>query len=356
MTQAIPDLNLLATRIKSWGQEYGFQQVGIADTELSEVENRLDEWLNRGMHGEMQYMARHGSRRTRPEELISDTIRVISVRMDYFPPDSKPISDVLNDSVSAFVSRYATGRDYHKLIRKRLEKLARRIQDEIGEFKYRAFADSAPVMEKPLARKAGLGWIGKHSNVLNRHSGSWFFLGELYTDLPLPVDSPETDHCGSCSACISACPTDAIVEPYVVDARKCVSYLTIEYKGSIPLALRPLMGNRIFGCDDCQMVCPWNRFSNDSDEIGFRVRHHLDSVSLCEVFSWTEAEFMQKTEGSAIRRLGYELWLRNVAVALGNAHSTPQVFRSLSNRANHPSALVREHVNWALQQHAGCIG
>ena len=353
MTLTTSDLNLLATRIKSWGQEFGFQQVGITDTNLSEVENRLNDWLNLGMHGEMHYMVRHGSRRTRPQELISGTIRIISVRMDYFPPQSKAISDVLNDSVLAFVSRYAMGRDYHKLIRKRLEKLARRIQDEIGDFSYRAFADSAPVMEKPIAQKAGLGWIGKHSNVLNRRAGSWFFLGELYTDLPLPVDSPETDHCGSCTSCISVCPTNAIVEPYIVDARKCISYLTIEYKGSIPLEFRPLMGNRIFGCDDCQMVCPWNRFSNNSDEPGFQVRNQLDSVSLCEVFSWTEEEFMQKTEGSAIRRLGYEMWLRNVAVALGNARSTRQVIRSLNNRKNHSSSLVREHVSWALDQHTG---
>ena len=356
MTLTTSDLNLLATRIKSWGQEFGFQQVGITDTNLSEVENRLNDWLNLGMHGEMHYMVRHGSRRTRPQELISGTIRIISVRMDYFPPQSKAISDVLNDSVLAFVSRYAMGRDYHKLIRKRLEKLARRIQDEIGDFSYRAFADSAPVMEKPIAQKAGLGWIGKHSNVLNRRAGSWFFLGELYTDLPLPVDSPETDHCGSCTSCISVCPTNAIVEPYIVDARKCISYLTIEYKGSIPLEFRPLMGNRIFGCDDCQMVCPWNRFSNESDESGFQVRNQLDSVSLCEVFSWTEEEFMQITEGSAIRRLGYELWLRNVAVALGNAQSTPQVIQSLSNRKNHSSSLVREHVIWALNRHAGETG
>ena len=353
MTLTTSDLNLLATRIKSWGQEFGFQQVGITDTNLSEVENCLNDWLNLGMHGEMHYMVRHGSRRTRPQELISGTIRIISVRMDYFPPQSKSISDVLNDSVLAFVSRYAMGRDYHKLIRKRLEKLARRIQDEIGDFSYRAFADSAPVMEKPIAQKAGLGWIGKHSNVLNRRAGSWFFLGELYTDLPLPVDSPETDHCGSCTSCISVCPTNAIVEPYIVDARKCISYLTIEYKGSIPLEFRPLMGNRIFGCDDCQMVCPWNRFSNNSDEPGFQVRNQLDSVSLCEVFSWTEEEFMQKTEGSAIRRLGYEMWLRNVAVALGNARSTRQVIRSLNNRKNHSSCLVREHVSWALDQHTG---
>ncbi len=346
------DLHVLAARIKGWGQELGFQQVGITDTDLFQAENHLNNWLNQGMHGELHYMVRHGSRRTRPGELISGTIRIISVRMDYFPPRSKAIREVLDDSVMAFVSRYATGRDYHKLIRKRLEKLARQIQNEIGQFSYRAFADSAPVMEKPIAQKAGLGWIGKHSNLLNRRAGSWFFLGELYTDLPLPVDSPELDHCGSCTSCISACPTDAIVEPYVVDARRCISYLTIEFKGSIPLELRPLVGNRIFGCDDCQMVCPWNRFSSDSDEPGFQVRNQLDSTSLCAVFNWTEQEFLNKTEGSAIRRAGYQMWLRNVAVALGNAKSTPEVINSLRKRKNHSSSIVREHVNWALERHA----
>ena len=346
------DLHVLAARIKGWGQELGFQQVGITDTDLFQAENHLNNWLNQGMHGELHYMVRHGSRRTRPGELISGTIRIISVRMDYFPPRSKAIREVLDDSVMAFVSRYATGRDYHKLIRKRLEKLARKIQNEIGQFSYRAFADSAPVMEKPIAQKAGLGWIGKHSNLLNRRAGSWFFLGELYTDLPLPVDSPELDHCGSCTSCISACPTDAIVEPYVVDARRCISYLTIEFKGSIPLELRPLVGNRIFGCDDCQMVCPWNRFSSDSDEPGFQVRNQLDSTSLCAVFNWTEQEFLNKTEGSAIRRAGYQMWLRNVAVALGNAKSTPEVINSLRKRKNHSSSIVREHVNWALERHA----
>ncbi len=346
------DLYELATRIKGWGQELGFQQVGITDTDLFQAENHLNDWLNQGMHGELNYMVRHGSRRTRPGELIGGTIRIISVRMDYFPPRSKAIGEILDDSVMAFVSRYATGRDYHKLIRKRLEKLARQIQDHIGQFSYRAFVDSAPVMEKPIAQKAGLGWIGKHSNLLNRRAGSWFFLGELYTDLPLPVDSPEVDHCGSCTSCISACPTDAIVEPYVVDARRCVSYLTIEYKGSIPPELRSQIGNRIFGCDDCQVVCPWNRFSSDSDEPGFEVRNRLDSTSLCTVFNWTEEEFLQKTQGSAIRRVGYELWLRNIAVALGNAKSTPEVINSLRKRKDHTSLLVREHVDWALERHA----
>ena len=346
------ELQLLATNIKSWGQELGFQQIGITDTDLFQAENQLNDWLSRGMHGSMHYMERHGTKRSRPYELIDGTVRVISARMDYFPPHANPISDVLDDSTLAFISRYATGRDYHKLIRKRLQKLAQRIQEKIGEFNYRAFADSAPVLEKPLAQKAGLGWIGKHSNLLNRRAGSWFFLGELYTDLPLPTDTPETDHCGSCTSCITACPTDAIVEPYVVDARKCISYLTIENRGEIPVELRPLMGNRIFGCDDCQVVCPWNRFSSHTDEPGFEVRHQLDCLALCEVFNWTEEEFMRKTEGSAIRRLGYDLWLRNVAVALGNAESSTLVIDSLRNRKNHPSSLVREHVSWALERHS----
>ena len=346
------ELKGLAIKIKDWGQELGFQQVGIADTELAHAENFLKNWLMQGMHGDMQYMERHGTKRTRPTELIPGTLRIISVRMDYFPPSSRDIADTLEDSTLAFVSRYATGRDYHKLIRKRLEKLARKVQSEIGRFNYRAFTDSAPVMEKPLAQKAGLGWIGKHSNLLNRRAGSWFFLGELYTDLPLPADSPETDHCGNCTSCISACPTDAIVAPYVVDARKCISYWTIEYRGSIPLEFRPLIGNRIFGCDDCQLVCPWNRFASNTEEPGFRVRNRLDSIKLSEIFGWTEEEFLHNTEGSAIRRLSYELWIRNIAIALGNADSTPDVIDALKSRQNDSSDLVREHVDWALDRHA----
>ena len=346
------ELKGLAIKIKDWGQELGFQQVGIADTELIHAENILKDWLTQGMHGDMQYMEHHGTKRTRPTELIPGTLRIISVRMDYFPPSSRDIADTLEDSTLAFVSRYATGRDYHKLIRKRLEKLARKVQSEIGRFNYRAFTDSAPVMEKPLAQKAGLGWIGKHSNLLNRRAGSWFFLGELYTDLPLPVDSPETDHCGICTSCISACPTDAIVAPYIVDARKCISYWTIEYRGSIPLEFRPLIGNRIFGCDDCQLVCPWNRFASNTEEPGFHVRNRLDSIKLSEVFGWTEEEFLRNTEGSAIRRLSYELWIRNIAIALGNADSTPDVIDALKSRKNDSSDLVREHVDWALDQHA----
>ncbi len=356
MSHSQCDFNELANQIKGWGQQLGFQQVGITDTDLTEAENHLSKWLESGMHGDLQYMAKHGSKRTRPSELISGTIRIISVRMDYFPPNCRDIAENLEDSASAFVSRYGVGRDYHKLIRKRLELLARKISDVVGEFGYRAFADSAPVMEKPLAQKAGIGWIGKHSNLLNRRAGSWFFLGELYTDLPLPCDQPESDHCGSCTACISACPTGAIVEPYVVDARKCISYWTIEYRGSVPEEMRPQIGNRIFGCDDCQIVCPWNRFAGTTEERDFEVRNQLDRIGLCDVFSWTEQDFVEKMRGSAIYRLGYELWLRNVAIALGNSDTTPVVLETLKSRLNDRSALVREHVKWALKRHDQTIG
>ncbi len=343
-------LTSLAGSIKNWGRELGFQQIGITDTDLTQAENYLNQWLSMNMHGELNYMQRHGRKRTQAELLVPGTLRVISARMDYFPPQSRDIADTLNDPAAAFVSRYATGRDYHKLIRKRLQQLANRIEEEIGQFGYRAFADSAPVMEKPLAQKAGLGWIGKHSNLLNRKAGSWFFIGELYTDLPLPADQPATDHCGSCQACIDACPTNAIVAPYIVDARKCISYLTIEYKGSIPLEFRRAIGNRVFGCDDCQLVCPWNRFSSATDEAAFRVRHRLDSIHLSEIFLWSESEFLDKTEGSAIRRLGHERWLRNIAVALGNSPRTNAAIKALNARQDHPSPLVREHVQWALEQ------
>ncbi len=344
------NMRRLAVAIKSWGKDLGFQEIGITDTELTQAENHLNEWLNQGMHGDMHYMKRHGRKRTRAELLVAGTVRIISARMDYFPVESKSITDTLDDPSLAYISRYATGKDYHKLVRKRLQQLATKIESEIGAFGYRAFADSAPVMEKPIAQKAGLGWIGKHSNLLSRKSGSWFFLGELYTDLPLPVDEPETDHCGSCSACIEACPTEAIVAPYVVDARKCISYLTIEHKGSIPVEYRQAIGNRIFGCDDCQMVCPWNRFSSHSEEPAFLVRHGLDSVLLCELFLWTEEEFFDKTQGSTIRRLGYQRWLRNIAIALGNSTPTDQTVRTLGTRVDDPSKLVREHVKWAISQ------
>ena len=345
------ELEQLANRIKGWGQELGFQQIGICDTELTEAEFRLTRWLADGMHGDLHYMERHGSRRTRPAELIDGTVRVISGRMDYFPPDAKDIRETLQDPAMAFVSRYATGRDYHRLMRKRLDQLAKKIQAQVGPFNYRAFTDSAPVMEKPLAQKAGLGWIGKHSNLLSRRSGSWFFIGELYTDLPLPCDTPETDHCGSCTQCIDDCPTGAIVEPYVVDARKCISYWTIEFRGSIPVEMRPYIGNRIFGCDDCQVVCPWNRFSNPTSERDFCVRNRLDCMELVEAFGWSEFEFLKRTEGSTIRRLGFELWLRNIAVALGNATSSEPVINALHSRLDDVSPLVREHVQWALERH-----
>ncbi len=343
-------LKHLATSIKTWGQELGFQQIGITDTDLTQAEKRLHEWLSEDMHGDMKYMKKHGLKRTRTELLVPGTVRIISARMNYFPLASKDIQETLEDPKLAFISRYATGRDYHKLIRRRLQQLADRIQTKIGNFGYRAFADSAPVMEKPIAQKAGLGWIGKHTNLINRTAGSWFFLGELYTDLPLPVDSPATDHCGNCSACLDICPTNAIIAPYVVDANKCISYLTIEHKGSIPQEYRRAIGNRVFGCDDCQVVCPWNRFAKPSIEPAFRVRHNLDATQLSQLFLWSEQEFRINTQGSAIRRLGYERWLRNIATALGNSIPTEEVIRALNLRRCNPSRMVREHVLWALEQ------
>ncbi len=340
------DYAQLARHIKQWGRELGFGAVGICDTDLTEAERHLHAWLAKGYHGTMDYMHRHGSKRTRPAELVPGTLRIISVRLDYRPPEPDP-SSVLRDPATAFISRYALGRDYHKVLRARLKKLAQRIAAEVGDFGYRVFTDSAPVMEKAIAQKAGLGWMGKHSNILARDAGSWFFLGELYTDLPLPVDSPVSDHCGECTACIDVCPTRAIVAPYQVDARRCISYLTIELHGAIPEALRPLMGNRIYGCDDCQLCCPWNRFANDTAEADFLPRHGLDSATLIELFAWDEATFLKRTEGSAIRRIGHERWLRNIAVALGNS-GDPQAIPALRARLSHPSALVREHVRWAL--------
>ena len=353
---ANPDLAALAARIKTWGTELGFQQVGIAAAQIPEDESRLGEWLARQWHGEMDYMQRHGTRRTRPAELVPGTVRVISARMDYAPPDARDPHEVLADSALAYVSRYALGRDYHKVLRNRLQRLAGRIEGEIGPFGYRAFVDSAPVLEKALARDAGLGWIGKHTNLLNRHAGSWFFLGEIYTDLPLPADAAPANHCGSCTACIDICPTQAIVGPYRLDARRCISYLTIEHHGSIPEQLRPALGNRIYGCDDCQLVCPWNRYARVSAEPDFRVRHGLDASSLVALFAWTESEFLERTRGSAIRRIGHELWLRNIAVALGNASRSAEVIDALRARAHHPSALVREHVAWALKRHGADAG
>ena len=346
-----PDRERLATDVKRWGRELGFARIGITGTRLEEDEARLLAWLDDGRHGEMHYMRRHGTMRSRPRALHPGTMSVISARMDYWPSPSAPAASVLDDSTRAYISRYALGRDYHKVLRKRLTALARRIQARVGEFGYRTFVDSAPVLEKALARNAGLGWIGKHTNLLCRESGSWFFLGELYTDLALPADLPATEHCGTCRACIDACPSAAITAPYQLDARRCISYLTIEFRGSIPVELRPAIGNRIFGCDDCQLVCPWNRFSSPSTEGDFHVRHGLDDVGLCDLFRWDEAEFDRKTRGSALRRAGYTGWLRNIAVALGNARRTEAVIRALEYRRDHPSPLVREHVRWALEQH-----
>ncbi len=346
------DYAALARDIKSWGRELGFQAVGIADTDLQRHEVFLQDWLASGRHGEMDYMQRHGTRRSRPPELIPGTLRVVSARMNYLPGDSTSSESVLADPALGFVSRYALGRDYHKLLRARLQKLADRIHAGTGPFGYRVFTDSAPVLEKALAEKAGLGWIGKHTNLIDSKSGSWFFLGEIYTDLPLPVDAPAGNHCGSCHACIDICPTRAIVAPYQLDARRCISYLTIELRGPIPLELRPLMGNHIYGCDDCQMVCPWNKFARPSPEPDFAPRHGLEASRLLELFAWCEAEFLKKTEGSAIRRIGYESWLRNIAVALGNAPTSEDLVQALRARLETCSALVQEHIQWALARHA----
>jgi len=349
-TQHDIDFNHLALQIRHWSKALGFQQLGITDTDLSLAEQHLARWLTQGRHGEMEFMHRHGSKRTHPAELVPGTQRVISVRMDYLPDEPDP-SAILNDPARAFISRYALGRDYHKLMRNRLQKLAKRIEGEVGAFGYRAFVDSAPVMEKALAEKAGLGWIGKHSNLLNRTAGSWFFLGELYTDLPLPVDQPVEAHCGDCEACMDCCPTAAILAPYQVDARRCISYLTIELKGAIPESLRPLVGNRIYGCDDCQQVCPWNRFATPTAEQDFMPRQGLDTATLVELFRWTEAEFLSRTEGSAIRRIGHRRWLRNIAVALGNADTETLVVDALNDKSDYPDPMVREHIRWALERH-----
>jgi epoxyqueuosine reductase len=348
MQTAVPDTATLARDIKAWAVALGFQQAGIAHTSLDRDEARLLAWLDAGRHGEMEYMQRHGLKRSRPARLHPGTLRVISVRMDYLPRDAAPAMEVLHEPSLAYVSRYALGRDYHKLMRKRLQKLADRIEGAIGAFSYRVFTDSAPVLEKPLARGAGLGWIGKHTNLLNREAGSWFFLGEIYTDLALPADRAGSDHCGTCRACIDACPTGAIVAPYELDARLCISYLTIELRGPIPVGLRPLIGNRIFGCDDCQLVCPWNRFASHSAEADFSPRHGLDSATLVTLFLWSEDEFLRYTEGSAIRRIGYDCWLRNIAVALGNGPADNTVTDALMARHPHLPAMVREHVDWAL--------
>ena len=347
----MPDVHILAAKIRTWARELGFQQAGISGVELPEDEQRLLEWLKQGRHGDMDYMQRHGTRRSRPAELVPGTLRVVSVRMNYWPDSVVDAKELLEEKDRAYIARYALGRDYHKLLRARLQKLAERVQKEIGPFGYRAFTDSAPVLEKALARNAGLGWIGKHTNLINKRAGSWFFLGELFTDLPLPLDTPATDHCGSCRACLEVCPTGAILAPYRLDARRCLAYLTIEYKGPIPLEFRKAIGNRVFGCDDCQLFCPWNKFAQPTREKDFKPRHSLDNAALIELFGWSEEEFLQRTEGSALRRVGYECWLRNLAVALGNAPGSTEIVGALQTRLKHSSPLVREHTAWALAQH-----
>lgn len=341
----------LAADIKRWGKALGFSDIGITDTQLSAEELKHQAWIEKGFHGDMDYMAKHGTKRTRPAELVPNTLRIISARLDYLPPQAKPSWEVINAPQQAFISRYALGRDYHKVLRKQLQALCDQIQAATTAFEYRVFTDSAPVLEVALAEKAGLGWRGKHTLLINKQHGSWFFLGEIYTNLPLPIDAPATNHCGTCNACMTICPTQAIVAPYEVDARRCISYLTIELKTAIPVALRPLIGNRVYGCDDCQLVCPWNKFAEITQAPDFYVRHGLDDVSLVTCFGWTEAEFQQKMAGSAIYRIGYVQWLRNIAVGLGNAQTTPEVVAALKTREQDENAMLKEHVAWALAQH-----
>ncbi|WP_413735463.1 tRNA epoxyqueuosine(34) reductase QueG [Sodalis sp. RH21] len=342
------DLIELARLIKQWGRELGFQQVGICDTDLSAHEPALQAWLDKQYHGDMDWMSRHGMLRARPQELLPGTLRVISARMNYLPANAAFASTLKNPRLG-YVSRYALGRDYHKVLRRRLKLLGNKIQDWCHEAHFRPFVDSAPIMERQLAAKAGIGWVGKHSLILNREAGSWFFLGELLINLPLPVDQPQPEECGRCVACMTTCPTGAIVAPYTVDARRCISYLTIELEGEIPEALRPLIGNRIYGCDDCQLICPWNRFSQLTGEQDFSPRAALHAPELITLFGWSEARFLQMTEGSAIRRIGHLRWLRNVAVALGNAPYEDNIVLSLRSRLGE-NPLLDVHVAWALAQ------
>jgi epoxyqueuosine reductase len=345
-----PEFNFaaFAGRIREWGRELGFAKVGISDVDLTDASPFLQSWLAAGRHGAMDYMAKHGDKRTHPDRLHPGTVSVIAVRMNYWSKDARDADEVLADGSRAYVSRYALGRDYHKLMRRRLQQYADKIGEEAGEFGYRVFVDSAPVMEVELARKAGLGWRGKHTLLLDREAGSYFFLGEIFTDLPLPADVPVSEHCGTCRKCIAACPTQAIVAPYELDARRCISYLTIELKDSIPLELRPLIGNRVYGCDDCQLVCPWNKYAQMSDEADFAVRNGLDDAELATLFAWSEDEFRSRLAGSAILRIGYRRWLRNLAVGLGNAPYSARVVAALEARRDDDSPLVREHVQWAL--------
>lgn len=342
--------------LNQWAQELGFEKLGISDINLTKTEAEFHKWLAKGFHGEMEWMSRHGTKRTRPEELVPETFRIISARMNYRPKQIHDPEMILNHPELAYISRYALGRDYHKMMRKQLQKLAKRIQQALEqaknefEMQYRVFVDSAPVMEKPIAAKAGLGWIGKHTNVLSQDAGSWFFLGEIYTNLPLSTSEPLENHCGDCTACIDICPTDAIIKPYELDARRCISYLTIEHKSAIPEEFREAIGNRIYGCDDCQLICPWNRFAKDASRIDFSIRDNLDTASLLSLFEWGEDKFLKKMEGSPIRRIGHQSWQRNIAIALGNAPSSPIIISALEEKYLISTELVREHINWALQR------
>ncbi|MCF8186755.1 MAG: tRNA epoxyqueuosine(34) reductase QueG [Sulfuritalea sp.] len=348
--------NQLAHDIKQWGLALGFDQIGITDTNLQAEEAYHQAWIAKGFHGEMDYMAKHGVKRTRPAELVPNTLRVISARLDYLPPNALASQQVLQDNSKAFISRYALARDYHKVMRNKLQKLSEKIQSSINQtegfnFEHRVFTDSAPVLEVALAEKAGMGWRGKHTLLLNKDHGSWFFLGEIYTNLPLPIDKPSNNHCGTCSSCMEVCPTQAIVAPYQVDARRCISYLTIELKDSIPIEFRSLIGNRVYGCDDCQLHCPWNKFAEISREPDFAIKNGLDDISLIDCFSWSEDTFKTKLAGSAIYRIGYTQWLRNIAIGLGNADTTPEVIAALQAPVNDDTAILREHITWALAQH-----
>jgi epoxyqueuosine reductase len=349
-TRAAADLSALRAALTSHARELGFDAVGVSGVELAEDEERLQAWLSAGRHGAMNYMQRHGLKRSRPAHLVPGTVRVISARMNYWPPQARDANEALHDRDAAYVSRYALGRDYHKVLRAALKTLANRMAKLAAPFNARVCVDSAPVLEKALARNAGLGWIGKHTNLIARDAGSYFFLGEIYTDLALPTDEPVTAHCGSCSACIPACPTGAITAPWQLDARRCISYLTIELKDSIPVEWREAIGNRIYGCDDCQLVCPWNKYARDAAHPDFKIRHALDSARLTELFSWSQDDFTSRMQGSAIHRIGYERWLRNIAVALGNATPSAAARAALTSRRHHESALVREHVEWALMK------
>ena len=347
-------IHITQKELKSWAEELGFQDLGISDINLSSEETYLKNWLGKKFHGDMEWMQRHGNKRTRPDELEPETISIISVRMNYRPPQTHDPIMILNHPERAYISRYALGRDYHKMMRKRLQKLATRLQEALAEkgidLQFRVFVDSAPVMEKPIAIKAGLGWMGKHTNVLSQDAGSWFFLGEIYTNLPLATSKPVEEHCGDCVACIDICPTKAIINPYELDARRCISYLTIEHKGVIAEEFREAIGNRIYGCDDCQLVCPWNRFASDAEQADFAIRNNLDSAQLLTLFAWTEVEFLKNMEGSPIRRIGFERWQRNITIALGNAPPSPIIIDALEEKYTSSSEIVQEHINWALQR------